>query len=117
MPVHRRDRVRIDLAPDPSAPAAARRAVSELPLGAAAADILLVVSELVTNAVMHSRSDEPIELDATCESDHTHVEIRDHGRFVPGQSGYGLRILTTAAARWGIEQDDATRVWFELPRE
>jgi hypothetical protein len=116
MSVHRRDRVRIDLAPDASAPAAARRALRELPLGPAADDVLLVASEVVTNAVKHGRSVAPIELDATCEDGHTRVEIRDGGRFIPGESGYGLRILANAAARWGIEQNDVTRVWFELPR-
>jgi anti-sigma regulatory factor (Ser/Thr protein kinase) len=117
MSVRRSDRVCIELAPDASAPAAARRALRELPLGSAADDVLLVTSEVVTNAVVHGRSVEPIELHATCEGDYTHVEIRDRGRFIPGGSGYGLRILANAAARWGIEQDVATRVWFELPRQ
>jgi anti-sigma regulatory factor (Ser/Thr protein kinase) len=116
MSVRRCDRVRIDLAPDASAPAAARRALRELPLGSAADDVLLVTSEVVTNAVKHGRRVTPIELDASCERDHTHVEIRDRGRFIPGESGYGLRILAAAASRWGIEQDEVTRVWFDLPR-
>lgn len=117
MAVHRRDRVRIDIAPDADAPAAARRALRELPLGAAADDVLLVASELVTNAVQHSRSAAAIELDATSDDACTRVEIRDRGRFVLGTTGYGLRILAGTAARWGIEQDDLTRVWFEVPRQ
>ena len=117
MPIHRRDRVRIDIAPDADAPAAARRALRELPLGAAADDVLLVASELVTNAVQHSGSKEPIELDASSDEAGTRVEVRDGGRFVPGTTGHGLRILTAAAERWGIEQDGPTRIWFELPRQ
>jgi hypothetical protein len=117
VPVHRRERLRIDLAPDACAPAAARRALRDLPLGAAAADVLLVASELVTNAVEHSPSGQPIGLDASCDGDRTRVEVRDHGCFVPGHSGYGLRILAAAASSWGIEQHETTRVWFELPRQ
>ena len=48
---------------DVHAPAAARRALRELPLGERADDVLLLASELVTNAVVHG-SAQPIELEA-----------------------------------------------------
>jgi hypothetical protein len=109
------DRMRIRLAPRLDAPAAARRALRELALGEHADDVLLLASELVTSAVTQARSEAPIELDADCDEDRIRVELCDPERFIPGDGGYALRILSLAASRWGIEQDRATRVWFELP--
>ena len=107
------------LSPDVHAPAAARRALRTLPLGDRAADVLLMASELVADAVIHAvhASDEGIELYASCEAGCTRVEVRDHGHgFVDGElaGGNGLQVLAAASERWGIEHDGTTRVWFEL---
>jgi hypothetical protein len=110
-------RLQLQLPPDSGAPAAARRALRTLPLGQRGDDVLLVASELVTNAVLHARSSEPIELVAECRPDGTWVEVRDHGRGFaapPLGQGHGLEIMTAASERWGIVQDDATAVWFEI---
>ncbi len=110
-------RLQLQLPPDPGAPAAARRALRALPLGARGADVLLLASELVTNAVVHSHSDEPIELTAECGAGRTRVTVRDHGEgfdFTPPHEGYGLQMLAAATERWGVEHDGATCVWFEL---
>jgi anti-sigma regulatory factor (Ser/Thr protein kinase) len=111
-------RLRLQLVPDEHAPATARRALRELPLGERKDDVLLLASELVTNAVVHATrgSGEPIELVAACERDRTRVEVRDRG---PGfaadpRLGHGLRLVEAATDRWGIEHDGETRVWFEL---
>ncbi len=110
-------RLQLRLPPERGAPAAARRALRTLPLGDRADDVLLVVSELVTNAVVHADSDEPIELAAECRHGGTWVEVRDHGHgfdAAPLQAGHGLQILTTATDRWGIVADRGTTIWFEV---
>jgi anti-sigma regulatory factor (Ser/Thr protein kinase) len=112
-------RLRVMLAPDEDAPAAARRALRALPLGDREDDVLLLASELVTNAVVHAglEPDQTIELAAAWDGSVARVEVRDEGTgFRPAESveGYGLRMVAMAAARWGVEQDGATCVWFEL---
>jgi anti-sigma regulatory factor (Ser/Thr protein kinase) len=112
-------RLRLLLAPDVDAPGAARRALRELPLGERAEDILLLTSELVTNAVVHAGlgPDQPIELQVACDDGYARIEVRDSGGgFAPDpRAGHGLRIVEAATERWGVEHDGATRVWFEVP--
>jgi len=111
-------RLRLALAPDVHAPAAARRALRELRLGEHAADAVLLASELVTNAVEHAglAPDERIELAATCDGERTRVEVRHRGRgFSPDvPPGLGLRLLDRITERWGVERNGVTCVWFEL---
>jgi anti-sigma regulatory factor (Ser/Thr protein kinase) len=112
-------RLHLKLPPDIDAPAAARRALRRLPLGVREVDVLLLASELVTNAVMHADAapGEPIELSASCEGGRTRVEVRNHGEPLVAaelSAGYGLRVLAGASARWGIEHDSSTLVWFEV---
>jgi anti-sigma regulatory factor (Ser/Thr protein kinase) len=113
-------RLRLRLRADPDAPAAARRALRALPLGEHADDVLLLASELVSNAVRHAGLEpgDAIELAATSDGLHARVEVRDHGPgFTPSGSrdGFGLHIVAGAASDWGVELDGATCVWFELP--
>ena len=114
--------LRLLLTPDVDAPAAARRALKALPLGDCADDVLLLASELVTNAVLHAglREDQVIELDADCARDGaTRVAVRDHGRgFQPGgpAEGHGLHMMAALAPDWGVAQDGETCVWFEVRR-
>jgi nitrate/nitrite-specific signal transduction histidine kinase len=110
-------RLHLHLPPETGAPAAARRALRTLPLGARADDILLIASELVTNAVLHADTAEPIELTVECGPDGAWVEVRDHGHGFEGAElgdGHGLQILAAASERWGIVQDGFTAVWFEI---
>ena len=81
----------------------------------------LLVSEIVTNAVRYA--DGMIELVVAEEEGALHVEVLDRGpgfepaRRTVGQdpgSGWGLHILARLATRWGVEDDDGARVWFEL---
>ena len=114
----RRGRLRLLLTPDQNAPAAARRALRDLPLGERGDDVLLLASELVTNAVVHGAvaADEPIELEAECDDGCARVEVRNRGSgFVRERAaGYGLLIVAAATDRWGLSQDGATCVWFEV---
>jgi anti-sigma regulatory factor (Ser/Thr protein kinase) len=112
-------RLHLMLPPDVHAPAAARRALRTLPLGHRAADVVLLASELVANAVAGGAHapDQPIELSASCEPGSTRVEVHDHGHGLAAgdlAGGYGLQVLSAASERWGIEHDRTTRVWFEV---
>jgi anti-sigma regulatory factor (Ser/Thr protein kinase) len=90
----------------------------------AAADALLCVSELATNAVLHSRSGRPggrFTVRATARAGSVRVEVADEGgpwgheRDGDGQSGRGLLIVGELATRWGREDGSAGRtVWFEI---
>ena len=94
--------------------------------GSSTADIdtvVLLVSEVVTNAVLHARSD--IRLDVQAGSDTVRVEVHDaspveprvhHFRLTSG-TGRGLRMLEQLSRRWGVEPDAARGgkvVWFEV---
>lgn len=86
--------------------------------------VCLLTSEVVTNAIRHSGGGENdrIVLAARLTPDFARVEVRDNGPgFDPDvrhdASGFGLRMLDTLAARWGVDHDDrGTRVWFEIDR-
>jgi len=115
----------------PGAPAAARRAIEDLRWlmpDDSFESLRLVVSELVTNAVIHGSAgteDAFITLDIREENDCVRVEVVDHGSGFPGESqrptttsahGRGLFIVDQVASRWGIERDDRTKVWADVPR-
>ena len=86
--------------------------------------VCLLVSEIVTNSVRHSGvgPEGKIVLAARLKPDFARIEIRDSGRgFDPDvrhdASGFGLRMLDTLAARWGVDVDESgSRVWFEVDR-
>jgi anti-sigma regulatory factor (Ser/Thr protein kinase) len=84
-------------------------------------DLDLLVSEIVTNAVRHAGTD--IEVAVHCRSDTIAVEVRDFGPGVPepraapagAVGGWGLQLLRSIAARWGVvDADPGKVVWFEL---
>jgi anti-sigma regulatory factor (Ser/Thr protein kinase) len=91
-----------------------------------AQSLILLVSEVVSNAVRHSEADAaaPIELVVRVDDEKIHVSVTDAGNgFVPRprdpastSDGYGLYLLEKVAARWGVESNGDTKVWFELPR-
>jgi anti-sigma regulatory factor (Ser/Thr protein kinase) len=88
--------------------------------------LVLLVSEIVSNAVLHSSGppDTPIVLTTSVTENAVRVTVTDTGDgFVPQQrkpevtqGGYGLYILEKSARRWGVDRVGGTRVWFELPR-
>ena len=88
-------------------------------------DLLLLVSELVTNAVVHAGSPAVVRLDADVERIKVAVADRD-GEAAPriakpdplSSSGRGVLLVDRLAARWGVEpQCQGKVVWFELPRD
>jgi anti-sigma regulatory factor (Ser/Thr protein kinase) len=122
----------IGLERDPQAPSLARAAlagfVEQSELAASELGTLkLLVSELVSNAVLHS--DAPPASDIVLrarllEEDAVRVEVIDRGSgftAVPRDperphGGYGLYLLEHQATRWGVDREGGTRVWFELVR-
>ena len=84
--------------------------------------VLLLLSEVVTNSVMHSLAAEtPIEVDASLVGSTVQVVVGDGGGgFAPqprepsSSGGYGLFLLDAQATRWGTSRHGRTRVWFEL---
>lgn len=118
------DRPVWQLTPDADAPAAARRrAIESLPDFERIDDLLLAVSEAVTNAVVHgSGPDDAIDLSIRAEGSAAYVEIVQHGRsFVfdravePTQGGRGLKIIELLVDEWGVHQDgQAATMWFRI---
>jgi anti-sigma regulatory factor (Ser/Thr protein kinase) len=94
--------------------------------GPAAGDAVLCLSELVTNAIMHSRSREPggrFTVTAAIRGARLRVGVRDDGgpwtpavRGRGGQHGRGLLIVGQLARDWGRTGDSATGwiVWFTM---
>lgn len=113
----------VPLPNDDGAPRVARRRVSEL-VGdhERVDDLLLCVSEVVTNAVVHARS--LVALTYTCEDDVVRIEVVDGSpaalptRAEPqpsSPSGRGVKIVDALADRWGVEVGGARKtVWFEF---
>jgi anti-sigma regulatory factor (Ser/Thr protein kinase) len=110
----------------PCAPSEARHALDQFESDVEPGllrDVKLIVSELVTNSVRHSGSDEPIVLRVWVRAGGLKVEIADGGfGFEPrtdadddiGEGGRGLLILESLSDRWGVTRDRRTRVWFEV---
>jgi anti-sigma regulatory factor (Ser/Thr protein kinase) len=121
----RRSTFTVRLPRDPAAGAAARRVVrtrlGHVVTGDTLDDVLLVVSELVSNAVLHGRGD--IELRLGYDGSRVTGDVVDQGagfvrpvhRRAHGQiGGNGLHIVDRVTSCWGIH-DDAAHVWFEIP--
>jgi anti-sigma regulatory factor (Ser/Thr protein kinase) len=115
---------------DRKAPSLARAAVvdfaQECKIATAEPDVVrLLVSELVTNAVLHSDAPPASEIVLRArllDRDALRVEVIDCGSgfdaTTRGQArpdgGYGLLLVAKQASRWGVDKEGGTRVWFEL---
>jgi anti-sigma regulatory factor (Ser/Thr protein kinase) len=90
-------------------------------------DLLLLVTELVTNAVRHggAANDRPLRVDLRRQADRIRVEVVDPGtdfeapeapRSGDWSGGWGLFLVDRIAECWGVHRAPAgTCVWFELP--
>jgi hypothetical protein len=110
--------------PGPTAAAEARLAVTSCfgdLLGADKLDdVLLVVSELVTNAMLHGRGD--IDVRMACDTEYVTGAVTDEGHGFDGRprrpdpdrsGGHGLHIVGRVAEQWGLGEG-STSVWFEI---
>ena len=114
----------LSLSPVPSAGAAARAALREHFGGevrrATFADLELVVSELVTNAVEHGRGTIQVGVEHSEREIRGFVSDRGDGfayqlRALDGTDsrGRGLAIVDALVTRWGIRHG-STQVWFAI---
>jgi anti-sigma regulatory factor (Ser/Thr protein kinase) len=118
------------LAAVPSAPGAARHAVrtwfDSRHCGDDATDTAaLLVTELVSNAVVHTIGPSLWLTVEETSSDVLHVTVRDGSKVIPRApgapdldqlGGRGLFLVDALSSRWGWEPlDTGKRVWFELP--
>jgi anti-sigma regulatory factor (Ser/Thr protein kinase) len=109
------------------APSLARTLVSQWLDGRGTArlhsDVRLLVSELVTNSVRHAGqpAGAPLRITAAAVDGVVRIEVKDQGhgpvrRRAPDRrsGGFGLHLVERLAARWGVNHEHGTCVWFEL---
>jgi serine/threonine-protein kinase RsbW len=119
--------LRFTLPCDSQAPTAVREVLRQLEIGWVLGDAMLVASELVTNAVIHSgcAPEELIEVRLELNRDRLLISVRDPGSSGTGVrlredddafGGMGLRVVEQLARRWSSERGDGHRVWAELAR-
>lgn len=113
-------------APDAANVGAARRFVRDITRDDQDLDadtLVLLVSELASNAVLHARS--PFRVTVDQDRSRVRVEVADaspdlpavHRRDPLSSTGRGMRLVADHADRWGTEPTDPGKVvWFELRR-
>src|SRR5436309_1587193 len=100
----------------PRALAAARRTVEVMPLAVTPQrvdELRLLISEVVTNAVLHGGPDpgETVEMRTEVTAGGVRVEVRDRGRGFEPQpkpeprevGGLGMVVLDRMSSSWGVE--------------
>ncbi|NUO96870.1 MAG: ATP-binding protein [Nonomuraea sp.] len=97
----------------------ARKALAEYGFQGHHEDVLLVVSELVTNALVHG--DGPPVLRLSCTRSRVRVEVGDSGSDLPEPrepgpaSGWGLHVIKLLCTGWGVSRNGSGKaVWCEL---
>src|SRR5919197_5623421 len=122
------DELSIELPGSPESAGVARRELARFASGDLTAsqlqDAALLVSEVVTNAIVHGGAGAAFELRARLAGDRLRVEVTNSG---PGlapeprateasqDGGFGLFLVERLARRWGLVRHLGTkRVWFEL---
>jgi serine/threonine-protein kinase RsbW len=129
-PRHGPPRNLIEISGGDGAPERARRhLLAQLDGGASAgqtSDAALIVSELVTNSVVHAQvgPGRSVFLELTTLGDHLRIAVTDPGCALepriraesPSTSGCGLRLVEELSTAWGVTHQAAgeTRVWCEL---
>jgi anti-sigma regulatory factor (Ser/Thr protein kinase) len=111
--------------PDPSTPRAVRREFTrQYETHPCLEALLLCLSEVVTNAVLHARTRVHVTVSGT--GDRVRVEVADGSPVKPvrrafvevSPTGRGLHLLDRLASSWGIEMtEDGKTVWFEIESE
>lgn len=115
--------VTVTLPPNARAPSAARYALDGLSgviEPGLLPDLRLLVTELVTNGVLHGAGD--VRLKLVLSDSAMHVEVADggHGLTDPvldseREGGWGLTIVDQLADRWGVFAG-STHVWAQIDR-
>ncbi|MFI5689182.1 ATP-binding protein [Streptomyces sp. NPDC051636] len=127
--------MQLEIRPDPAEVGRARRWARSRLAGSGMADdeslaetLILLVSELVTNAVVHTGTPAVLRLSlpgAATESAPVRLEVADASTRAPAPrcadddatGGRGLALVDGLADRWGWSQEGAgKRIWCELDR-
>jgi anti-sigma regulatory factor (Ser/Thr protein kinase) len=123
--------ITLEISGGPVAAVTARELVTELVGETTPAekmhDLLLLTTELVTNAVRHAEVDEgtTLKLEVAATRQARRVAVIDPGGAtqprlqeinVEAPGGMGLFLVDQLSTRWGAEPEEGggTRVWFEL---
>ncbi len=122
-------RINLRLTPESEAISEARHALDQLAdvlPPAKLEDVRLVVSELVTNSVLHAglSPDDQIRLSVEASAVSVRGRVCDPG---PGfrkpsklgprpdfSGGWGLPIVDRISDRWGVDRNSCACVWFEI---
>ena len=84
-------------------------------------DAVLLVSELVTNSVLHGGP--PVVVAVDCDEATLQVRVRDGSRTLPAprdaaqsdEGGRGLALVAEMSADWGVDtEEDGKHVWFVI---
>ncbi len=113
--------ITVTLPRDPGAPRRARALLREHADGLDAERLdtaVLLISELVTNAVLHGTGEISLIIDVDAGGGRFAVADEGEGtpvvRDAPGpDGGWGLRLVGQLASRWGV-LEERTQVWFEV---
>jgi CheY-like chemotaxis protein len=122
------DQVHLDLPPEPASVADARKFVSNTFASWGIGDdliddALIVVSELVTNAVRHAHT--PCEVRLTVDDAAVRISVLDTGEGTPDPRpfsdskphGRGLHIVGALSSAWGVDRmPEGKLVWAEMSR-
>ena len=116
----------VDLPPEPSSATRARTIAREQLESAYSSDtievIALLVTELVTNAILHART--PLLLTLESRPDHVRICVEDHSDEQPAVrhydsdavTGRGLALVEQLASSWGVDTTaEGKVVWCEVP--
>jgi len=131
-PLPRQSTISMGIYGGSSAPQRARRTVLSQFSGQltelGAADLALIISELVTNSVLHANVGPQQILTVECAAlpDRLRVTVTDPGSELrprlrspddPAGGGCGLRVVESLSCAWGVMRSPAgkTSVWCELP--
>ena len=102
---------------------AARDALATWRLASLEETVVLLVSELVTNAVQHARGNDVITLDMEAAGTWLRIEVQDADPRWPqprtpvefDASGFGLVLVDALAGKWGVRESGTGKaVWAEL---
>ena len=84
-------------------------------------DAVLIVSELVTNSVLHGGP--PLVVAVDCDEDTLQVRVRDGAPSLPtrrhatevDESGRGLALVAEMSSDWGVDpEENGKHVWFVI---
>jgi anti-sigma regulatory factor (Ser/Thr protein kinase) len=116
----------VDLPPEPASASRARTLARER-LGASCTrdtldTVALLVTELVTNAILHART--PLSLTLESRPGHVRICVEDESNERPtlrhhesdAVTGRGLALVDRLASSWGVDATTAGKVvWCEVP--